>query len=152
MLVAAAMMLVTIQQVSAQEPSAGHISLMIDDAVIASFSELEEISSTTQHVNPLTGFRLVRPSAYCSVVLRRGVTSDTALWDWYQSVLGGAGAPQGKNAVIAVHDRTGTPIVQFHLANAWPSKIEIGSFQAETSAPPTETVTLTCEGISRVAP
>ncbi|MGH9163255.1 MAG: phage tail protein [Vicinamibacteraceae bacterium] len=121
--------------------------------MIASFSELAEISSTTQHVNRLTGGRLVRPNVEGIAVLRRGLTSGDELWTWYQSVIGGLGGPQGKNVAIVMYDRAGTPIVVFNLENAWPSKIEIGSLEAASdSAPVTETVTLTCERITRVAP
>ncbi|MPZ17662.1 MAG: hypothetical protein GEV06_07105 [Luteitalea sp.] len=152
-LVAAAMVLVAFQQVSAQEPTAGRVSLIIDEVEIASFSELVEISSTTHHVNRLTGFRLVQPQVECTAVLRRGVTTDDELWAWYQSVVGGVGGPLGKNAAIAILDRAGTPIVRFNLENAWPSQIEIGGFDAAGStAIVTETVTLTCERITRAAP
>lgn len=152
MLVAAAMVLLTVPHVRAQAPTAARVSLVIDEVEIASFSELAEISSTTQHVNPLTGLRLVQPNVFSNIVLRRGLTSDTELWDWYESGTDRIGVPRGKNGAVVLHDRAGTPILRFHFENAWPSKIEVGELQAGPSVALIETVTLTCESIRRVAP
>ena len=46
----------------------------------------------------------------------------------------------------------GAPVARYHLENAWPSKLEIGSLKAGASEVLMETVTLVCEQIQRVAP
>jgi hypothetical protein len=51
---------------------------------------------------------------------------------------------------LTAHSDRGTPVLQYHLVDAWPSKIEIGSFKDKSGETVmTETVTLTCEFIQR---
>ncbi|HEY1366090.1 MAG TPA: phage tail protein [Gaiellaceae bacterium] len=44
----------------------------------------------------------------------------------------------------------GKPVARYHLMHAWPSKLEIGAFDASNTAVSIETLTLSYEGIQRV--
>jgi phage tail-like protein len=57
-----------------------------------------------------------------------------------------------KNATLVMYDATGTPVARYHLENAWPAKLEIGSLSAGASEVLMETVTLVCDHLQRVSP
>jgi phage tail-like protein len=61
-------------------------------------------------------------------ILRRGLTADHELFDWWKDVRDGA-ATYERNAVVRLLDRSRTPVVSWLLHDAWPSRLEFGPLE-----------------------
>ncbi len=134
-------------------------SITIDGYEIASFSELQGITTSVEIVdffhsndkdvmlNKLPGKR-VPPT----VVLKRGKNNSMELWSWHEAVLNGDMAAARKSCSLIMYGSDGKPSAKYHLFNAWPAKLEIGALKAGQSEVLMESVTVVCEHIQRVAP
>jgi phage tail-like protein len=138
---------------------AARFSLTIDGTEIAAFGELKGISSGVDSVELITtsGDRNVRTLLPAkrppdSVVLTRGLTSSLELQGWHDLVLNGDVAGARKNVSLIMYSTDGTPVAKYNLDNAWPSKLDTGALKSGSSSLITETVTLVCDRIHRVAP
>ncbi len=106
----------------------------IDGSEIAAFSEVSGLDSENTPIeyregaDPTNAMRqLPGIEKYSHVVLKRGITGSTALWDWRKEVRdGGSSFPPSRSVVIKLlnekHDR-GNPAMTWTLTNAWPMKI-----------------------------
>ena len=133
--------------------AASRFAIVIDGVEIAQFAELAGISSGYDIDDmSLTSRRLKLPDSRTppTVILRRGHTSDTTVWDWHLAALVNATAAR-KTAALVIYDAEGKPVARYHLENAWPSKVEIGALKAGASEVLMETVTIVCEQLQRVA-
>ena len=127
--------------------SAARFAITIDGVQIATFSELQGITTKVDVVEGTSETLNVE----ALVSLGRPLTTDLTLAKWHEEAV--ANGPRiRKNMVLLVHGPNGEPIARYHLENAWPSKIEIGAQKVAASEILIETVTLTCERIERVAP
>ena len=122
-------------------------ALLVDGREMASFSELQGIT-TTVTLDPATGAR----TKYGDIVLKRGMTSGLEMNSWLEAAQAGNMNAARKNASLVMYSTRGSPVARYHLEAAWPSKIEIGALKAGASEVLMETVTLTAEQIQRVAP
>jgi len=137
---------------SGQEPiSASRFSITIDGYEIASFSELEGIT-TEAEPSDLAGKQLPGKRQPPTITLKRGLTGDMGLWAWHEAAVEGPMNAARKSGELVMFGSDGKPVARFHLENAWPSKLEIGSLKAGASEVLYETVTLQCDRASRVAP
>lgn len=84
------------------------------------------------HVRKLPGLR-----KYTNVVLKRGLTTDTSLWDWLA-----ADPPDRRTVSIIVLDDQRTPVMRFVLRQAWPCRWTGPGLDAESSAVLIETLEL----------
>ncbi len=108
--------------------------VLVDGAEIAAFSEVSGLDSENTPIEYREGAdatnamrQLPGIEKYSHVVLKRGITGSTALWDWRKEVRdGGSSFPPSRSVVIKLlnekHDR-GTPAMTWTLINAWPLKI-----------------------------
>jgi phage tail-like protein len=136
--------------------TAARFSVTIDGHEIASFSELAGITSEVKPVDSLesTDNEIIlkeypgKPTPP-TIVLRRGKNASMDLWVWHEAVLTGAAR---KNASLVIYNTDGKPVARYHMANAWPAKLEIGALKAGPSEVLMETVTIVCERLQRVAP
>jgi phage tail-like protein len=125
---------------------------------LATFTEVEEITSEIEPVeamqnDPRGG--TIRPAGKQKppkVILRRPFTAGMEIWTWHAQVLKGAMATARKSAVLTMFNANNKAIATYHLENAWPSKIEIGAQKDDGSGPLSETVTLICDELRRIAP
>jgi phage tail-like protein len=85
---------------------------------------------------------------YSEVVLKRGFTPDTALYEWFDEVVQAAGVPPYKTASIVVMDRTSAEVARFNLLNCWPSKLSASDPKADTDEVMVEEVTIQHEMIT----
>jgi len=108
--------------------------VIIDGAEIAAFSEVSGLDSENTPIEYREGAdatnamrQLPGIEKYSHVVLKRGVTGSTALWDWRKEVRdGGSSFPPSRTVVINLLDEKhtrGTPAMTWTLTNAWPMKI-----------------------------
>lgn len=68
---------------------------------------------------------------YDDVVLRRGYTLTTVLWDWWNSVQ--EGRVERKSMYIILHDGAGNEIRRWNLFECWPRRWQTGPLDGEKS-------------------
>jgi phage tail-like protein len=136
--------------------TAARFELTIDGHSVGIFSELAGISSGVDPIE--VGTRRGETTATLpgkrtppTVTLKRGLTRNLEMSAWHELVLMGDLAAARKQVVLVAYGVTGDPIARYHLENAWPAKLEIGSLQAGSSSVLTETVTLVCDHLQRVS-
>jgi phage tail-like protein len=139
---------------STDPPPAARFSIVVNGEEIASFSELAGIASgyETEYLSvDQKETVLTVPARHTppSVTLKRGLTSDVALWDWHADAIQN-GSRAWKDAGLVMYDVEGRPVARFHLLNAWPSKLEVGELSAGGQEVAMETVTIVCERLQRV--
>ncbi|WP_156756332.1 phage tail protein [Actinokineospora pegani] len=133
--------------------SAARFVVQFDGGSEITFSEMSGIVSEVEVTEYLASgkvgvsmskqFGKTKPA---TVVLKRGVDQDYALWTWHQEVL--AGQPTARRTCsLILLDMANVPKQTYQLLNAWPSKLEIGGLKAGGSEAVIATVTLTCEQI-----
>ena len=59
---------------------------------------------------------------YGRLVLKRGLTTNMDLWDWFSSFAQGTGTRQSLSVVLL--DSGKNPVMQWNFTNAWPVKYE----------------------------
>jgi phage tail-like protein len=142
-------------------PTVSRISLTVDGAEIAMFSELVSLEQRNDEVEVLAETGPLREPQRVSVLgravpptvtLKRGVDSNMELWAWHETVRQGDLGAARRSASLTMYTANGKPVVKFWLENAWPSKLEVGALKAGAPSTLIETITLTCESLQRVAP
>jgi phage tail-like protein len=136
------------------DTTAARFSIVVDGHDIASFAELQGISSGYNiDFIESSGRRLAVPGKRPppTVILKRGMTSSLELAAWHEQAMNDWSSAR-KAASLVMYDATGTPVARYNLENAWPAKLEIGSLRAGASSILMETVTLVCDNLQRVAP
>jgi phage tail-like protein len=104
------------------------------DSEIAAFSEVSGLDSENTPIEYREGAdatnamrQLPGIEKYSHVVLKRGITGTTALWEWRKEVRDGLGAyPPSRTVTIKLLNETGDrnkPAMTWTLRNAWPTKI-----------------------------
>lgn len=100
---------------------------------------------------------------YENVILKRGVTPRTSLWDWHEQLLSGGSPVLRKSGLIILFDRGGIgntadtaglsriPLGAWYLDNAFPEKITGPTLDAKSNTVAVESVELAHEGLQRVS-
>jgi phage tail-like protein len=82
---------------------------------------------------------------YPNVTLRRGVTTDRFLWDWWKMIL--AGTVERRNVGIILLDDDRNEVLRWSLNEAWIVKIEVSDLDAEGNEVAIESIELAHEGL-----
>ena len=137
--------------------TAARFSLTIDGVEIASFSELQGITTEVEPVELMESTdkevvlkKLPGKTKPATLVLKRGKNSSMELWAWHEAVLQGNIVAARKSCSLIMYNYDGAPVARYHLMHAWPSKLEVGALKAGASEVLMETVTIVCERIQRV--
>jgi hypothetical protein len=121
------------------------------------FSELRQVDSQIEIVEYMqsearTGAlptRLPGKRLPPTVVLTRPMSADQSLATWHQqTVTTGTGGVA--SCRLDILSREGTPVASFTLESAMPTRLEIRPAQDRSIL--AETLTLTCDAVTRVAP
>ncbi len=127
-------------------------SLIMDDIEIASFSKVDELTSsmTVPKLPSGTGEQLpAEPKRKpMRIVLERSVTGGMEMAAWYESTAEGQTDAFRKNATLVFYDGSGTPVLKFYLQNAWPAEYHIEQQGTQV----VERVRLTAESFHRMPP
>jgi phage tail-like protein len=67
---------------------------------------------------------------YSEIVLKRGFTTDKALYDWFDTVVQAADKTPYKTGSIVIYDRTQAEVARFNMNQCWPSKLSASDLQA----------------------
>lgn len=138
--------------------TAARFSITIDGYEIASFSELQGITTEVEPVELMESTdkevvlkKLPGKTKPATLVLKRGKNSSMELWAWHEAVLAGDIVAARKSCSLIMYGTDGKPVARYHLEHAWPSKLEIGALKAGSSEVLMETVTIVSERIQRVS-
>jgi phage tail-like protein len=77
---------------------------------------------------------------YSNVVLRRGITGNTELYDWWRTVRDGD--VQRRNVVITLLDEARDPVQRWTLRDAWPVRLAFGVLEGLGNEVAVETLEL----------
>jgi phage tail-like protein len=122
--------------------------------------EMEDFREGGRNIGPR---RFPRWGRYPNIVLRRGITSDTALWDWWADVImrsytldpKGTPKPQPvprRNAVILVDGFNHKAVAGWFVSNALPERLSGPGLNARGNEIAIETLELSHEGVLRLSP
>jgi phage tail-like protein len=89
--------------------------------------------------------------SFSTVVLKRGYSSSSDLWTWFQSVASG-GYAQRLTVIITVFELDGTSSLAWMLARALPVKFKAADLSAKSGDFGIEELHLVHEGLSLMAP
>jgi phage tail-like protein len=107
--------------------------------------EQKVVKQGVQHILKIPG-RL----KWGDITLKRGITTNLAVWEWRELVEQGDMKKARKSGQIIIFDSTLTPLARWQFKNAWPSKVTARSLDAESNEFGIEELTLTHESLKRV--
>jgi phage tail-like protein len=123
----------------------------IDGAVRAGFTEcsglevaVEAIDYREDSEGPAAR-KLVGLRKYTIISLKRGITGDAGLWQWYVRAIGGQ--VERKNGSVIRRDDTGAETMRWNFHAAWPAKWDGPSFNASGNDVAIENLELVHEGL-----
>lgn len=132
-------------------------ALEIDGVNLAWFTACSGMSlefdvTTFKHSNGKTVVEAKRPGKpkYSEVVLKRGLTKDSALHDWFKTVTDAKDKTPYKTASIVIYDRTQEEAARFNLQQCWPSKLSVSDLNAGSDDVMVEELTIQHEFIDWV--
>ena len=125
----------------------------IDGITSAGFQECSGLDVTTEaveyregtdpnHVRKLTGLNSFSP-----IMLKRGITDSTELWQWQQTVA--SGQTERRNISIVLADETGAEQIRWNIRRAWPSKWTGPSFSSTNNEVAIEELEISHEELVR---
>ena len=110
--------------------TAARFSITIDGYEIASFSELQGITTEVEPVDFLESTdkevvfkKLPGKRKPPTIVLKRGKNTSMELWAWHEAVLQGNIVAARKSCSLIMYNYDGAPVARYHLEQAWPSKL-----------------------------
>ncbi|MGC9505746.1 phage tail protein, partial [Baaleninema sp.] len=87
-----------------------------------------------------------------NLVLKRGMTQSSTLWQWFAAVRDGNWNKQRRDGSISVYDLAGKEQARFEFFRAWPTRYKIADFNANSSEIEIEELELAVEDLIRVPP
>ncbi len=160
------------------ETSSGRLALgvatgLLTAAAPALFGAFSDASGINAHIetetyqeggNNVAPLRFPKRGKYDNLVLKRGVTPRTSLWDWHAQIVSGGRAPVlRKSGLIILFDKGNgfdtaatagllrVPIAAWYIDNAFPEKVNGPTLDAKSNTVAVESVELVHEGLSRVS-
>jgi phage tail-like protein len=140
----------------AQDPYRSFNFLVEIDAVtVAAFSEVAGLTAETEVIEYRTGGMLggVRKLAgltkYANITLKRGMTQNFELWNWYKNVV--EGKTDRRSASIVLLNEAHQEALRWNVVNAWPRKWDGPALNARHNEIAIETLELAHEGLELVA-
>lgn len=87
-----------------------------------------------------------------TLVLERGVTASTELYEWYKTVEDGKLAEARGAIAVTLLDEEQNPGPRWEFRNAWPVRYQPPVLDASENAVAVETIEIAHEGMERVGP
>jgi phage tail-like protein len=138
------------------DPYAGfNFTVEIDGVTTAGFNEVSGLDGETDVIEYRTGdhenivTKLPGLKKHPNIVLKRGFTKDTALWDWRKAVMDGK--TQRRSGSVVLHNEAREPALRWNFREGWPSKLQGPSMNAKTNDVAIETLEIAHEGVEFVA-
>jgi len=137
-----------------QDPYRGyHFKVEIDGITCAAFRECSGLDSTQDGIDyrcgtdPIHLQKLPGLVKHSNIVLKRGLTDSTELWDWRKQAIDGK--MQRKNGSIVVLNEVGEEKFRFNFTDAWPSKYTAPTFNATANEVAIETLEIVYEDLQK---
>jgi phage tail-like protein len=98
----------------------------IDSTIVGGFSEISGLQAETQVEDYREGgvndfvHKLTKETTYPNLILKRGITDSSVLWNWYRDVV--SGTIERKNVYILLLDSEGQPTWTWNILDAHPIK------------------------------
>jgi len=134
----------------------GNFSVSIDGVVSSAFSEVSGLEVSIDVIDYREGnskvptdIRLPGLAHVSNIVLKRGLTSDLSLWQWFAAVM--SGVVERRNMIITLLDQADKPVLVWRVRNAWPCKWVGPALNAASSEVAIETLEITHEGLELVS-
>lgn len=83
-----------------------------------------------------------------AVTVVRPLSRDSTFAEWAHRVEAQGVQAARRSATVVVFAVDGSPVARYHLENAWPSKLEVGSLTSGGSSVVVERMTLTYEDVA----
>ena len=126
-------------------PPVAKFRLSVPGQQLAQFTELAGVGQAGSVDFMRSGdSEFLKLPAKGALAFTRPKSNDVTISTWHRS-------QARKSCSIVMYNTKGDPVARYHLTNAWPSKLEIGSLKAGSSEVLMETVTIVCERIERVS-
>ncbi len=126
----------------------------IDGLVSTSFQSVSGLNCTTDVIEfrqggDLGGIQLLPGDTRCGPIdLKRGISSNLELWNWYQQTV--SGQVSRRSGSVVLMDQAHNDVARWNFVNAWPSKYVGPSLDAQGHDVAMEEIVLQTEGITRV--
>jgi phage tail-like protein len=124
----------------------------IDGVASAGFASVSGLAAEVEVVEYREGADKVSSSRklpgrvrYPNVTLRRGLTTNRDLWEWWKTVRDGA--LQRRTVVITLLDDAREPVLRWRLREAWIAGIEFSELDASKNEIAIETIEIAHEGL-----
>jgi phage tail-like protein len=111
--------------------------------------DIETYREGGSNIAPL---RFKSVGSYPALVLRRGVTDGTELWDWYADVLVRKDRPPRRGGYVVLKNATGTTVAAWQFLNGLPERLTGPRLDASQNAIAIEELRIAHEGLSRLDP
>ncbi len=132
---------------------------IIVDGEVSDFTELQGITTEIEVAeymassdNDVILKKLPGRTKPPTITLRRGKDSSTMMSAWHdaarQAQLTGEAR---KSCSLVMYNAAGAAVARYHLNNAWPTKIELAGLRSGTNEVLMESVTITCESLTRMS-
>jgi phage tail-like protein len=112
------------------------------------FDSTVEVIEYRQGGENLTTRKLPGRTSFSNITLKRGVTDDSELYEWHQSIVDGN--IDRRSGSIVLLSRDGSELTRWNFFSAWPTKYTAPDFNAEGNEVAIETLELAHEGLRRV--
>jgi phage tail-like protein len=123
----------------------------VEGVTVAGFTECSGLVNETEVIDyrngdeDITRRRLPGLVKYNNIVLKRGITNSTELWDWRRRVLDGRTQRQSGSVVLL--DEARRPARRWNFREGWPAKLEGPTLNAKTNETAIETMEIVHEGL-----
>jgi phage tail-like protein len=122
----------------------------IEVSGLGSEHEVVEYTGVDEQGNPVVQ-KVPGRLKWEDVVLKRGITSSLAIWDWRKKAEDGKMNDARAAVSIIMMDTDGTDVARWDLTNAWPSKVSGPAPKSDSNEFAIEEMTIIHEGMERVS-
>jgi phage tail-like protein len=125
----------------------------IDGISVAAFCEVGGLASETAVIEYRNGSdrantvrKLPGLTKYANIVLKRGVTQDTQLWQWRKAIE--QGTSDRRSGAIVLLDDERNPVRRWRFSEGWITKFEGPDLNAKGNDVAIETIEIAHEGLT----
>jgi phage tail-like protein len=122
----------------------------LDNTSVASFREASGLTLNTDPVDYREGTdtwlsvrKLPGLRKYSNITLKRGITANEDLWDWYLNILNGV--DDRRNGAIVLQDEQHNDVIRWEFQNGWICKWEGATMNATSNDVFIETIEIVHE-------
>jgi phage tail-like protein len=128
-----------------------NFTVEIDGIAVAGFSECSGLIAETAVIEyregdePARVRKLAGLTKFAPIILKRGITENRDLWNWYKNIVNGNTDRRNGSIVLLGNDRS--PVARWKFTNGWPAKWEGPHLKAKGNEVAIETLEIEHEGL-----